>query len=57
MESNDFKLNQIIEEKNKVNELTKNGNFIQAEKGYLDMCRYCNGARAKNFPIPAAEQM
>ena len=28
-----------------------------SEKGYLDMCRYCNGGNAKNFPIPAAEQM
>lgn len=26
-------------------------------KGYLDMCRHCNGADAKNYPIPAAEQM
>lgn len=32
-------------------------NMGYSEKGYLDMCRYCNGARAKNFPIPAAEQM
>lgn len=28
-----------------------------SEKGYLDMCNYCNGAEAKNYPIPAAEQM
>ncbi len=28
-----------------------------SEKGYLDMCRHCNGAEAKNYPIPAAEQM
>lgn len=27
-----------------------------SEKGYLDMCRHCNGADAKNLPIPAAEQ-
>lgn len=32
-------------------------NMGYSEKGYLDMCRYCNGAKAKNFPIPAAEQM
>lgn len=32
-------------------------NLGYSEKGYLDMCRYCNGANAKNFPIPAAEQM
>lgn len=28
-----------------------------SEKGYLDMCRHCNGAEAENFPIPAAEQV
>lgn len=28
-----------------------------SEKGYLDMCRHCNGAEAKNYPIPAAEQV
>lgn len=28
-----------------------------SDKGYLDMCRYCNGAEAKNYPIPAAEQV
>jgi len=28
-----------------------------SEKGYLDMCNYCNGAEAANYPIPAAEQM
>ncbi|MDD7333717.1 MAG: 4Fe-4S cluster-binding domain-containing protein [Lachnospiraceae bacterium] len=27
-----------------------------SEKGYLDMCNYCNGADAVNYPIPAAEQ-
>ncbi len=42
MDSKDLKLNQIIEEKNKVNELTKNGNFIQAEKGYLDIIEKIN---------------
>lgn len=26
-------------------------------KGYLDMCRYCNGAEAKRYPIPPAEQV
>lgn len=28
-----------------------------SDKGYLDMCRYCNGAEAKKYPIPAAEQV
>lgn len=28
-----------------------------SEKGYLDMCRYCHGARAYDYPIPAAEQL
>ena len=28
-----------------------------SEKGYLDMCNYCNGVEARNYPIPAAEQM
>lgn len=28
-----------------------------SEKGYLDMCNYCNGADAKNYIIPAAEQL
>lgn len=28
-----------------------------SEKGYLDMCNHCNGAEAKNYPIPAAEQI
>ena len=28
-----------------------------SDKGYLDMCRYCNGAEAKDKPIPVAEQM
>lgn len=28
-----------------------------SEKGYLDMCRHCNGADAVNYPIPAAEQV
>lgn len=28
------------------------------KKGYLDMCRYCRGmVEAKDYPIPAAEQM
>lgn len=27
------------------------------EKGYLDMCNYCNGADAVNHPIPVAEQV
>lgn len=28
-----------------------------SEKGYLDMCNYCYGAEAVNYPIPAAEQV
>ncbi len=28
-----------------------------SEKGYLDMCNHCNGAEAKKYPIPAAEQV
>lgn len=28
-----------------------------SEKGYLDMCRHCNGADAQKLPIPVAEQM
>lgn len=28
-----------------------------SEKGYLDMCRYCNGAESKNLKIPMAEQV
>ncbi len=28
-----------------------------SEKGYLDMCRHCNGAEAVNYPIDAAEQV
>lgn len=28
-----------------------------SNKGYLDMCRYCRGAEAKNHRIPAAEQI
>lgn len=27
-----------------------------SKKGYLDMCRYCRGADAKNYLVPAAEQ-
>lgn len=27
-----------------------------SEKGYLDMCRYCHGSKAYDYPIPAAEQ-
>ena len=27
-----------------------------SDKGYLDMCRFCRGAEAENFLIPAAEQ-
>ena len=31
-------------------------NLGYSEKGYLDMCNYCHGAEAVQFPIPAAEQ-
>lgn len=27
-----------------------------SDKGYLDMCRYCNGGKAYQYPIPAAKQ-
>ena len=27
-----------------------------SEKGYMDLCRYCRGAEAVQFLIPAAEQ-
>lgn len=27
-----------------------------SDKGYLDMCRYCNGAEAYQYPVPAAKQ-
>lgn len=32
-------------------------NLGYSEKGYLDMCRYCHGIEAKNYPIPVAEQV
>lgn len=32
-------------------------NLGYSKKGYLDMCRHCRGADAKNYPIPAAEQV
>ena len=32
-------------------------NLGYSEKGYLDMCRYCHGAEAYKYPIPAAEQV
>lgn len=28
-----------------------------SDKGYLDMCKHCNGADARKYPIPAAEQL
>ena len=28
-----------------------------SEKGYLDMCNYCNGVDSYLHPIPSAEQM
>ena len=28
-----------------------------SEKGYLDMCNYCNGAENYNYIIPAGEQL
>lgn len=32
-------------------------NMGYSEKGYLDMCKHCNGKDAMQYPIPAAEQM
>lgn len=32
-------------------------NLGYSEKGYLDMCQFCHGAEAFNYPIPAAEQI
>lgn len=32
-------------------------NLGYSEKGYLDMCKHCRGNDAKNYPIPAAEQL
>lgn len=32
-------------------------NFGYSEKGYLDMCNYCNGADSVKHPIPVAEQI
>lgn len=32
-------------------------NIGYSEKGYLDMCKHCNGKDAMQYPIPAAEQM
>ena len=32
-------------------------NLGYSNKGYLDMCRYCRGKDANNYPIPAAEQV
>ena len=48
MESNN-KLNEIIEEKNKVNEFTKNGNFIEAEKGYKEIIDKINNLPKEEF--------
>ena len=28
-----------------------------SKKGYLDMCNYCHGGKAKLYKIPVAEQM
>ena len=28
-----------------------------SEKGYLDMCKHCNGADAEKYLIPVAEQL
>ncbi len=32
-------------------------NLGYSEKGYLDMCRKCNGAEAEKFPLPVAKQV
>lgn len=44
-----------------INKNTCKEDFLEFElygphKGYLDMCRYCRGASAINYRIPAAEQ-
>ena len=36
------KLKEIIEDKNKINEYTKNGNYIEAEKGYQEIINKIN---------------
>lgn len=48
-------LNCLNEEKYKKELLEFNLGYSQ--KGYLDMCRYCRGAEARRYPIPAAEQV
>lgn len=32
-------------------------NMGYSEKGYLDMCNFCNGSDSKKYPIPVAEQI
>ncbi len=44
-----------------LNEITDRSVLLEfqmgfSDKGYLDMCRFCRGAEAKNYLIPAAEQ-
>ena len=36
------KLKEIIEDKNKINEYTKNGNYIEAEKWYQEIINKIN---------------
>lgn len=44
----------MIHEENKEEMLKYHLGYFK--KGYLDMCRYCRGAEATNYIIPAAEQ-
>lgn len=53
-----FRLENLVGrqlEKNKV--LFLEYTLGYSDKGYLDMCRYCNGADAKKYLIPVAEQV
>lgn len=53
---NDYLDLDKLDEKNYKKELLE-FNLGYSEKGYLDMCAHCHGAEAKNYPIPAAEQL
>ena len=47
-ESND-KLNDIINQKNKINEFTKNGNYVEAEKGYKEIIENINNLNKEDL--------
>lgn len=49
----DFEMLEGTRYKNELLEFT----IGYSEKGYLDMCKHCNGAEAVKYPIPAAEQL